>query len=101
MKLVIAGASGFIGSALCSRLLGKGHVLTLLTRVAPRDASTATKRWFHWTPGTPGHRETGVDGAEGVINLAGEPIAATRWTERHDQKILTSGIETTNSVVEA
>ena len=100
MKLVIAGASGFIGSALCSRLLDKGHVLTLLTRVAPRDASTATKRWLHWTPGTPGHWETGVDGADGVINLAGEPIAAKRWTERQKQKILTSRIETTNSLVE-
>ena len=101
MKLVIAGASGFIGSALCSRLLDKGHVLTLLTRVAPRDASTATKRWLQWAPGTPGHWETGVDGADGVINLAGEPIAAKRWTERQKQKILTSRIETTNSLVEA
>src|SRR5436305_13640412 len=101
MKLVIAGASGFIGSALCSRLLDKGHVLTLLTRVAPRDASTATKRWLHWTPGTPRYWETGVDRADGVINLAGEPIAAKRWTERQKQKILTSRIETTTSLVEA
>src|SRR5947208_6369174 len=101
MKLVIAGASGFIGSALCSRLLDKGHVLALLTRVEPRDASTATKRWLQWAPGTPGHWETGVDGADGVINLAGEPIAAKRWTERQKQKILTSRIETTNSLVEA
>jgi uncharacterized protein len=101
MKLVIAGASGFIGSALCSRLLDKGHVLTLLTRVTPRDASTATKRWLHWTPGTPGDWEAGVDGADGVINLAGEPIAAKRWTGDQKQKILTSRIETTNSLVEA
>jgi uncharacterized protein (TIGR01777 family) len=101
MKLVIAGASGFIGSALCSRLLDKGHVLTLLTRVTPRDASTATKRWLQWTPGTPGAWEAGVDGADGVINLAGEPIAAKRWTGRQKQKILTSRIETTNSLVEA
>jgi uncharacterized protein (TIGR01777 family) len=101
MKLVIAGASGFIGSALCSRLLDKGHVLTLLTRVTPRDASTATKRWLQWTPGTPGDWEAGVDGADGVINLAGEPIAAKRWTGRQKQNILTSRIETTNSLVEA
>ena len=42
-----------------------------------------------------------MDGADGVINLAGEPIAAKRWTERQKQKILTSRIETTNSLVEA
>jgi uncharacterized protein len=101
MKLVIAGASGFIGSALCSRLLDKGHVLTLLTRLAPRDASTATKRWLHWTFGTPGDWEASVDGVDGVINLAGEPIAAKRWTEYQKQKIRASRIDTTNSLVEA
>jgi uncharacterized protein len=101
MKLVITGASGFIGSALSSRLLDKGHTLTLLTRLAPRDASSATKRWLHWTPGTPGDWEAVVDGADGVINLAGEPIAAKRWTKQQKEKIHQSRIDTTNSLVEA
>ena len=51
MRLVITGASGFIGSALCDKLLAQGHALTLLTRGSPRDANTGTKRWLHWTPG--------------------------------------------------
>jgi uncharacterized protein (TIGR01777 family) len=101
MKLVVAGASGFIGSALCSRLLDNGHALTLLTRVAPRDANTPAKRWLHWTPGTAGDWEAVVDGADGVINLAGEPIAAKRWTAGQKEKILASRIDTTNSLVEA
>jgi uncharacterized protein len=101
MRLVVTGASGFIGPFLCARLLEKGHTLTLLTRVAPRDSSTATKRWLHWTPGTPGDWEKVVDGADGVINLAGEPIAAKRWTEHQKRKIHTSRIETTHSLVEA
>ena len=101
MRLVVAGASGFIGSALCSRLLEKGHSLTLLNRSAPSDAGTPTKRWLRWTPGAPGDWETVVDGAEGVINLAGEPIAAKRWTEDQKQKIRASRIETTNSLVGA
>jgi uncharacterized protein (TIGR01777 family) len=101
MRLLVAGASGFIGSALSSRLLEKGHTLTLLTRAAPREGSTTTKRWLHWTPGASGEWEAAVNAAEGVINLAGEPIAAKRWTEQQKREIRASRIETTASIVKA
>jgi uncharacterized protein (TIGR01777 family) len=101
MRLVVAGASGFIGSALSSRLLEKGHTLTLLTRAGPHEGSTATKRWLHWTPGASGAWEAVVNGAGGVINLAGEPIAAKRWTEQQKREIRASRIETTASIVKA
>ncbi len=101
MKLVISGASGFIGQALTSQLLEKGHALTLLTRSAPRDPSTARKRWLHWTPGSPGPWGTAIDGAEGVINLSGEPIAAKRWTEDQKRRIRSSRLTATRSLVEA
>jgi uncharacterized protein (TIGR01777 family) len=101
MKLLVAGASGFIGSVLCARLLDKGHTLTLLTRSAPRDTSTGTKRWLHWTPDMVGEWESALEGAEGVINLAGEPIAAKRWTHNQKRRLRLSRIDTTNSLVRA
>ena len=101
MKLVLTGATGFIGSALCSRLLERGHALTLLTRRTPPDATTPVKTWRHWTPGAPGDWETLLDGADGVINLAGEPIAAKRWTETQKRRIHSSRIDATRSIVEA
>lgn len=101
MKLVVTGATGFIGSVLCSRLLEQGHSLTLLTRSAPRDATTQNKRWLHWTPGATGQWEKVVDGADGVINLSGEPIAAKRWTPQQKGRIVTSRLETTRGLVEA
>ena len=101
MKLVVVGATGFIGSALCSRLLERGHALTLLTRHLPPDASTPTKTWRHWIPGTSGEWEASLDGADGVINLAGEPIAAKRWTDNRKDKIRSSRIDATRSIVEA
>ena len=101
MKLVITGATGFIGSALCSQLLQRGHHLTLLTRRAPPDASTPGKTWRHWMPGTSGEWEASLDGADGVINLAGEPIAARRWTANQKQRIHLSRTEATRSIVEA
>jgi len=42
-----------------------------------------------------------LDGADGIINLAGEPIAAKRWTHRQKHKIRTSRIESTHSLVTA
>jgi uncharacterized protein len=101
MRLLIAGASGFIGTPLCSRLLQDGHLLTLLTHSAPRNATTNKKKWLHWTPGTPGDWESALDGADGVINLAGEPIAAKRWTHVQKKKIHASRIAATNSLVDA
>src|SRR5215470_3428105 len=101
MRLVIAGASGFIGTPLCSRLLQARHNLTLLTHSAPRNAATGSKKWLHWTPGTPGDWESALEGADGVINLAGEPIAAKRWTHIQKKKIHTSRMEATSSLVDA
>src|SRR6266498_112819 len=99
MKLVVTGATGFIGTALCARLLEQGHTLTLFTRGSPRDAGTATKRWLHWTPGALREWGSALDGVDGVINLAGEPIA-TKWTHTTRQRIETSRIDGTNSLVQ-
>src|SRR5215470_3547574 len=101
MRLVITGASGFIGTELSSRLLTKGHTLTLLTHASPHEARTETKKWLHWTPGTPGDWESSLEGADGVINLAGEPIAAKRWTPKQKRNIRISRIDATRSLVEA
>lgn len=101
MRLIVTGATGFIGTELCARLLQQGHALTLLTRGAPPDRSTETKRWLHWTPGTLRDWDAALDGADGVINLAGEPIAAKKWTYAQRHRIEESRIDATNNLVRA
>jgi uncharacterized protein len=101
MRLVVTGATGFIGTPLCARLLERGHTLTLFTRGSPRDPGGATKRWVHWTPGALREWETTLNGADGVINLAGEPIAAKKWTHLQRHRIETSRVDGTNSLVQA
>jgi len=101
MRLVVTGATGFIGTPLCARLLEQGHTLTLLTRGSPRDPGGATKRWLHWTPGTLGEWGTALNGVDGAINLAGEPIAAKKWTDLQRNRIETSRVDGTNSLVQA
>ena len=91
MKLIIAGGTGFIGSALCERLVRLGHSLTLLSRSASLGATVANK----------GAWEKAVEGADGLINLAGEPIAAKRWINRHKEKICQSRIDATRALVSA
>jgi uncharacterized protein len=105
LKLVIAGGTGFIGSALCSKLIGQGHSLTLLTRSTPAPTNSSNKKWITWNPETGGAWEATVGeslvGADGVINLAGEPIAAKRWTAAQKEKIRSSRINATRVLVNA
>ncbi|HSF57674.1 MAG TPA: NAD-dependent epimerase/dehydratase family protein, partial [Candidatus Binatia bacterium] len=101
MRLVIAGASGFIGSVLIQRLWQRGDALVLLSRQpGSREAAPNTK-WLVWEPGASGGWEESIDGADGVVNLAGEGIAEKRWTERQKEIIRSSRIDSTRALVQA
>lgn len=100
MRLVIAGGTGFIGAALCNRLSELGHSLTLLTRSAPPGALSANQKSVTWNPRTQGSWEEAVDGCDGVVNLAGEPIAK-RWTAEQKDRIASSRIHATRALVAA
>ena len=101
MKLVVAGATGFIGSALCSRLIEQGHSLAVLTRSPPTRAASPNIKRHIWNPPSSGSLQPAINGADGIINLAGEPIAARRWTARQKAKIRSSRIDATSTLVEA
>ena len=101
MKLVISGATGFIGSELVSRLTGQNHTLTLLSRKPSAHPRAANIQWMVWDSGLPGSWQTALDGADGVINLAGEPIAAKRWSAARKQALRSSRIDTTRALVSA
>ena len=104
MKIILAGATGFIGTALAELLHREGHALTLLTRVKkPLTLSGATT--IVWQPGSSGDWRPALDDAmtdaDGVINLAGESIAAGRWSEARKEKLRASRIETTRALVDS
>jgi uncharacterized protein len=101
MKLVIAGASGFIGSALVQRLSQRTDALKLLSRKPRSPARASNIDWLVWEPGVAGGWEESVDGADGVVNLAGASIAEKRWTERQKELIRSSRIDSTRALVHA
>jgi uncharacterized protein (TIGR01777 family) len=101
MRIVITGASGFIGGILADRLWSRRHHLVLLSRNPPQVSKLTQQEWIAWSPGAPGDWEQAIDGADGIINLAGEPIAAKRWSDSQKEKIRFSRIESTKALVRA
>jgi uncharacterized protein (TIGR01777 family) len=103
MSIVIAGGSGFLGTALTRALIADGHDVTILTRqrAAPPPAQ-ARISVVPWTPdGNVGSWATAVNGATAVINLAGESIAARRWSAAQKQKLRDSRLLATRSLTSA
>lgn len=101
MRIVIAGGTGFLGRALTGALQQDGHEIVLLARRAAGDGNGGLRR-LAWVPdGSVGSWAEALDGAEAVINLAGEPIAAGRWTSARKEAILQSRVLATRSLVAA
>jgi uncharacterized protein len=99
MKIVIAGGTGFLGRALSEALAADGHEIVLLSRAAHRGSGART---VAWTPdGSTGPWAAEIDGAGAVVNLAGESIAAKRWSAAQKERILQSRLLATRSLTGA
>ncbi len=101
MKIVVTGATGMIGTVLTERLSNSHHSLVLLSRRPPAENHAAKRQWQAWQPGVGGEWERAIDGADAVINLAGEPIAGKRWTAKQKEILRSSRIEGTKALVQA
>jgi uncharacterized protein len=100
MKIVIAGGSGFLGRPLTRRLCTEGHDVVVLARRA--TSSEPRARAVVWSPdGSGGAWAAELDGAHAVVNLAGEPIAARRWSAAHKREVFDSRVRATRSLVAA
>lgn len=97
MKILLTGATGLIGRALCKRLASEGHHLVGLSRSAKPTGDVAEMHAWDTQSGPP--PAPALDGVEAVIHLAGEPIAAHRWTNEQKKRIRDSRIVTTRNLV--
>jgi uncharacterized protein (TIGR01777 family) len=97
MNVVVAGASGFLGSPLAAALQRDGHSVVRLTRAAGDG-----QRVVQWTPnGASGPWARVVDGAGAVVNLAGESIAGKRWSAARKEALRSSRLLSTRSLTAA
>ncbi|MEH2394032.1 MAG: TIGR01777 family oxidoreductase [Nostoc sp.] len=107
MKVAITGATGFVGSRLVQRLHAKGDQIVVLARntafaqkVFPSEAFPNLEI-VAYTPNASGSWQSVIASCDGVVNLAGEPIAEGRWTPERKQEILNSRKLGTQKLVEA
>ena len=99
MKVLVTGASGFIGSALCDSLLARGDSVVGLTRDPSRARSTnPTVVWHKWEPMLERPTADAFDGVDAVVNLIGEKINQ-RWTDESKQRIMESRRTGTHNLV--
>ena len=96
MTLLIAGGSGFLGTALARAFRAAGHRVMILTRRPRREGDVlwSTKptdtTWRH-----------ALERSDAVINLAGVSIAGTRWTDERKREIRASRMQPTQALVSA
>lgn len=105
MRIVVAGGTGFLGSALVEALAREGHEVVVLSRRAPEapppgQVWRARKAVTHagWSADHEDRWAHVLDGADVLVNLAGESIAARRWTPAQKARLAESRLGTVRAL---
>lgn len=96
MKVLLAGASGVIGTALQETLQAQGHEVHKLHRSSqpvPADP-------YQWAPQLGYVHPEAIEWAEAVISLSGAPLTRLPWTPRYRRKILQSRVESAQTLAQ-
>jgi hypothetical protein len=102
MNILVTGATGLIGRALCKSLAAAGHRVAALSRSKTgHEDSRVSAELMQWDPmsGPPG--EQALNGIDAIVHLAGEPIVARRWTSEQKNLIRDSRVVSTRNLVHA
>ena len=108
MRIIISGGSGMVGSLLSRELAKDGHEVIILSRSPDknRDRFGQGIQVVGWDGKSAAGWGTLIDGADAIVNLAGENLAGeslipSRWTDTRKRKILESRIQPGHAIVEA
>src|SRR5690348_9046003 len=96
MKILLSGASGFLGSRLIPHLRAGGHETVQLVRREPADASQR-----RWNPAAGAIEPSVLDGVDAVINLTGANVGAHRWTAAYKRLLVESRVDATTTLARA
>jgi uncharacterized protein (TIGR01777 family) len=101
MKILIAGGTGFLGSALTRSLLEQGHQIWILTRRAALARTDAAVHFLQWDGKTTQGWGDAVNEVGAVINLSGESLSRWPWTASQKKRFLESRVLPTRALVQA
>lgn len=102
-QVVVTGATGLVGQALCKQLQQAGYAVVVFSR-NPDEARAkvpGAASYVAWKPEERGPWASAVDGAYAVINLAGASIASQRWDDTYKRALYDSRIVGTRGLVNA
>src|SRR5512141_474601 len=100
MHVFVTGATGLIGRAVCGALDAAGHRVSALSRYGSRQGLPASVGMVHGDPALAGPWLEELAACDACVHLAGEPIAAGRWTDERKRRLRDSRIESTRRVAE-
>jgi len=101
MRILVTGASGMIGSAVCDALLARGDEVVGLSRDPERARGTnPTVSWHPWRPADERPPAAALEGVDAVVNLVGENINQ-RLTPAAKERIRASRVRATKNLVDA
>lgn len=101
MRVLVTGASGFLGSAVSDAMLARGDEVVGLTRDPERARrSNPSVGWHAWDATAERPPGAALEGVDAVVNLIGEPIDQ-RWTDDAKRRIRDSRERTTKNLVDA
>lgn len=102
MRIIITGGTGLMGTALAKSLIADQHEVIVLTRNPNRHSDLPPGvELVEWDAATAAGWGRYADGADAIVNLAGEGIADGRWTADRKERIYTSRVNAGNAVMEA
>lgn len=101
MKILVTGGTGFVGRPLVKKLVENNHEVVLLSRnpEAAKNSLALPMTVFKWDPETSTPPKEAYQGIDGIVHLAGESIAAGRWTDKQKKKILDSRTLSTRNLL--
>lgn len=103
MKAIVTGATGFLGRALCSKLVAQNHSVIAFTR-DPRRAQQrlgSAVTCIAWEGKEAGEWQEALEEADVIFHLAGESVGGARWTPAFKQQLRTSRVDLTHRLVDA
>jgi NAD dependent epimerase/dehydratase family enzyme len=101
VRVLVTGASGFLGSRVSDALMARGDEVVGLSRDPERAReANPTVGWHAWNATAERPPASAIEGVDAVVNLIGEPIDQ-RWTDEAKQRIRDSRERATKNLVDA
>jgi uncharacterized protein (TIGR01777 family) len=102
MKIAVIGATGFIGSALCKELAEENNIIALTRNPnKPHTRFSNNIDFIKWNTQSLNGWQHCLEGADAIVNLAGENLGISRWNQQRKTEIINSRIDSIKILLSA